>query len=205
LCGRPPGFSDQQPSALLGTLALSAGRLVSVDALARCVWGEELPERIRGGLQTNVMRLRRHLGEDVLVTEPDGYRLAADPMRVDASRFLRILDSAAEQSDAERERDMLAEGLELWGGTPLEGVGSPALTEDWAPLLTERYLFAAERRIDLDGGIVADSELAAELTDLVAQHPLRESLWERLIRVLARSGRRAEALARYVQAPHGPR
>ena len=128
------------------------------------------------------------------MTEPDGYRLAADPMRVDALRFLRILDSAAEQSDAKRERDMLAEGLQLRGGTaggrrfPGTDRGLGATADRAVPL------FAAERRIDLDGGIVADSELAAELTDLVAQHPLRESLWERLIRVLARSGRRAEAL-----------
>ena len=113
----PVSLTSSRQRALLGTLALSAGRLVSVDALARCVWGEEPPQRIRGSLQTNVMRLRRHLGEDVLVTEPDGYRLAADPMRVDALRFLRILDSAAEQSDAKRECDMLAEGLQLWGGT----------------------------------------------------------------------------------------
>jgi DNA-binding SARP family transcriptional activator len=196
---RPLSLTSSRQRALLGALALSAGRLVSIDALARCVWGEELPERIRGSLQTYVMRLRRHLGEEVVVTEPDGYRLAVDPMRVDALRFLWILDTAAEQSDLERERGLLAEALELWGGAPLEGVGSPALTEDWVPLLTERYLFAAERRIDLDGGIVPDSELAAELTDLVAQHPLRESLWERQLRVLGRSGRRAEALARYAR------
>lgn len=63
----------------------------------------------------------------------------------------------------------------------------------------ERYLFAVERRIDLDGGEVPDAELVAELTDLVAQHPLRESLWERLVRILARPGRRAEALARYAR------
>ena len=196
---RTLSLTSSRQRALLGTLALSAGRLVSVDALARYVWGEELPERIRGSLQTYVMRLRRQLGEEVVVTEPDGYRLAVDPRAVDALRFLRLLDAAAEHGDPESERRMLAEAIELWGGAPLEGVGSPALTEDWAPLLTERYLFAAERRIDLDAGIVPDSELAAELTDLVAQHPLRESLWERLVRVLARSGRRAEALARYAK------
>jgi len=205
---RPISLTSSRQRALLGALALSAGRLVSVDTLARCVWGEELPERIRGSLQTYVMRLRRHLGEEAVVTEPDGYRLAVDPMRVDALRFLRILDTAAEQAGVpggstvereRREREMLAEALELWRGTPLEGVGSPALTENWVPLLTERYLFAVERRIDLDDGVAPDSELAAELTDLVAQHPLRESLWERLVRVLARSGRRAEALARYAK------
>jgi DNA-binding SARP family transcriptional activator len=184
---------------LLATLALSAGRLVSIDTLARCVWGDELPERVRGSLQTYVMRLRRQLGDTAVVTEPDGYRLAVDPSGVDALEFLRLLDDAAESEDPVRERGLLAEALALWRGTPLEGVGSAALTDDWAPLLTERHLFAVERRIDLDARLTPDSELAAELTELIAQHPLRESLWERLMRVLTRSGRRAEALARYAQ------
>ncbi len=178
---------------------------MSIDALARGVWGERPPERIRGSLQTNVMRLRRLFGEHVLVTEPDGYRLVLDPDRVDALRFLNLLDEASETPESTgkpvvtAERALLAEAIGLWGGTPLEGIGSPTLADEWGPLLTERYLFAMERRIDLDTGNVSDAELVAELTDLVAQHPLRESLWERLVRILARSGRRAEALARYAR------
>ncbi|MFD8497567.1 BTAD domain-containing putative transcriptional regulator [Amycolatopsis sp. NPDC059657] len=197
--GRSLPLTSSRQRALLGTLALSAGRLVSIDALARAVWGEEPPERIRGSLQTYVMRLRKHLGDEAVVTEQDGYRLDIDPSVVDALRFLRLLDSAAEQGDTVKERELLGEALQLWAGSPLEGVGSAVIVEDWAPLLTERYLFAVERRIDLDADVAPDSDLAAELTDLVAQHPLRESLWERLVRVLARSGRRAEALARYAK------
>ncbi|WP_328701583.1 AfsR/SARP family transcriptional regulator [Amycolatopsis pittospori] len=196
--GSPRSLSSARQRALLATLALSCGRLVSIDALARGVWGEEPPERIRGSLQTNVMRLRRLFGESVVVTEPDGYRLVLDPGRVDALRFLSLLEEAVEKEPAS-ERALLAEAIALWGGTPLEGVGSPTLADEWGPLLTERYLFAVERRIDLDTGRVAEAELVAELTDLVAQHPLRESLWERLVRILARSGRRAEALARYAR------
>jgi hypothetical protein len=61
-------LTSSRQRALLGTLALSAGRLVSVDALARCVWGEELLQRIRGSLQTNVIAVtapprRRRLGD----------------------------------------------------------------------------------------------------------------------------------------------
>ncbi|MEC3973770.1 AfsR/SARP family transcriptional regulator [Amycolatopsis sp. H20-H5] len=197
--GSPLALTSARQRALLAALALSAGRLVSIDALARGVWGEEPPERIRGSLQTYVMRLRRLFGEDTVVTELDGYRLTLSPDRVDALRFLRLLDLAAETAHPAGERAVLAEALGLWAGPPLEGVGSPTLTEDWVPQLTERYLFAVERRIDLDAGHTADSDLAAELFELVAQHPLRESLWERLVVVLARSGRRAEALMRYAE------
>jgi DNA-binding SARP family transcriptional activator/tetratricopeptide (TPR) repeat protein len=191
-------LTSSRQRALLATLALSAGRTVSVDALARGVWGDDPPARIRGSLQTYVMRLRRLCGEETVATEPDGYRLVVDPDRVDALRFLRLADTAA-AAEPRRRREILAAALELVRGTPLEGVGSPTLVAEWAPLLTERYLSAVEQRIDLDAGLVPDARLAAELTDLVAQHPLRESLWERLVRVLARSGRRAEALARYAR------
>ena len=190
-------LTSSRQRALLATLALSAGRLVSIDVLARGVWGEASPARIRGSLQTYVMRLRRLCGEEAVVTEPDGYRLVLDPAHVDALRFLRLLDEAADTGESGQRRELLAAALALWSGQPLEGVGSPSLVGEWGPLLTERYLFAVEQRIDLDAGLVTDARLAAELTDLVAQHPLRESLWERLVRVLARSGRRAEALARY--------
>ncbi|MCR6488492.1 tetratricopeptide repeat protein [Amycolatopsis sp. OK19-0408] len=195
--GSPVVLTSSRQRALLATLALSAGRLVSIDALARGVWGEAPPAHIRGSLQTYVMRLRRLCGEETVVTEPDGYRLVTDPSRVDALRFLRTLDQAAAATEPARRRGLLTAALAAWGGTPLEGVGAPVLAAEWGPLLTERYLFAVEQRIDLDAGLVPDARLIAELTDLVAQHPLRESLWERLVRVLARSGRRAEALARY--------
>lgn len=41
--GRSLPLRSSRQRALLGTLALSAGRLVSIDALARAVWGEEAP------------------------------------------------------------------------------------------------------------------------------------------------------------------
>ncbi|MFE0026663.1 BTAD domain-containing putative transcriptional regulator, partial [Amycolatopsis sp. NPDC059021] len=195
--GSPVVVTSSRQRALLATLALSAGRLVSIETLARGVWGEAPPERIRGSLQTYVMRLRRLYGEETVATEPDGYRLVVEPERVDALRFLGLVDVATESAEPDRRRAILTAALALWRGAPLEGAGSPALAAEWAPLLTERYLFAVEQRIDLDSGLVPDARLVAELTELVAQHPLRESLWERLVRVLARSGRRAEALARY--------
>ncbi|MGC7096876.1 BTAD domain-containing putative transcriptional regulator [Amycolatopsis lurida] len=195
----PVVLTSARQRALLAGLALSAGRPVSIDSLARFVWGESLPARVRGSLHTYVMRLRRLIGEETVATAPDGYRLAIEPDRVDALRFLRLLDDAMEQPDPVAERQSLTAALALWRGTPLEGVGSPALAEDWAPLLTERYLLAVERRIDLDAQAGEGTDLAAELTELIARFPLRESLWERLVAELARTGRRAEALARYAK------
>ncbi|GAA1967443.1 AfsR/SARP family transcriptional regulator [Amycolatopsis minnesotensis] len=197
--GTPVVLTSARQRALLATLALAAGRLVSIDALGTRVWGEQLPERVRGSLHTYVMRLRRLIGDHAVVTEAEGYRLDIEPARVDVHRFLRVLEEAAGQPASSMERAMLGEALALWAGTPLESVPSPVLADEWTPLLVERFLVAVERRIDLDTGVTADADLVRELTELTGRHPLRESLWERLIKALARAGRGTEALARYAK------
>ncbi|HEX8928841.1 MAG TPA: BTAD domain-containing putative transcriptional regulator, partial [Actinomycetota bacterium] len=109
----------------------------------------------------------------------------------------RLLDQAATAPDRATERDLLVEALALWRGTPFDGVRSDWLERTQATRLQERYLAALERRIDLDLADGSPAGLAAELGGLTGRHPLRESLWARLLVALARSGRPAEALERY--------
>jgi DNA-binding SARP family transcriptional activator/tetratricopeptide (TPR) repeat protein len=181
---------------LLGALALSAGRPVSVDVLADCVWGEDLPVRVRGSLATYVLRLRRILGDGVIVTLPDAYVLAVEPGQVDALRFLALVDAAARAGDEGQERRMLGEALDLWRGPALEGLG-PVLESMERPRLTERRLLAWERRIDLDLAAGDAAVLVGELRELTVRHPLRESFWVRLINALRAADRPAEALECY--------
>lgn len=195
--GRTVTLSSRRLRVLLATLALSAGRTISIDALAECVWGEELPARVAGSLSTYVVRLRKILGQEVISTQPGGYRLELDPDQVDALRLVRLIDSAAGFQDAEQERAVLAEALELWRGDPFDRLGSETLELQQRPRLVERYLTALERRIDLDLAAGQDASLVAELRELAVRHPLRESLWARLIIALRGSGRHAEALACY--------
>jgi hypothetical protein len=148
-------------------------------------------------VQTYVTRLRGALGAGSIATSPTGYVLRAAPDRVDALRFVRLLDAAAVAPDASSERALLVEALALWRGVPLEGMASAWLEESVAPYLVERQLAAVERRIDLDIEEGRAGELVAELSELVARWPLRESLWVRLLVVLARCGRQAEALERF--------
>src|SRR3954454_10652843 len=98
--GRPPG---QPPltlpppvRALLARLALSPGRVVSVDALTDALWGEDLPADAPHAVEIRGSKLRRALvaagrPADVLVTRAPGYQLAVDPEAVDAHRFERLL------------------------------------------------------------------------------------------------------------------
>jgi tetratricopeptide (TPR) repeat protein len=92
---------------------------------------------------------------------------------------------------------LLAEALALWRGVPFEDVRSAWLAESEGRRLTERYLAAIERRVDLDLANGRAKELVPELSDLTARYPLRESLWVRLLVVLDHRGRQAEALERY--------
>ncbi|MFA1538241.1 AfsR/SARP family transcriptional regulator [Actinomadura monticuli] len=195
---RPVSLTAGRLRALLAMLALSSGQAVSVERLATAVWAaEELPGNARRSVQTYIARLRSALGADSIGSRPAGYVLRADPEHVDALRFGRLLRAASAASDAAQERARLAEALALWRGRPLEGVPSGPLVESETPWLVESYLAALERRVDLDISAGRHGELVVELSALTARYPLRESLWARLLIVLCRSGRQADALARY--------
>jgi DNA-binding SARP family transcriptional activator len=183
--------------ALLAVLAMSAGQTVSVDRLVTAVWGGELHVDARANVQTNVKRLRRVLGAQVIVTRRGGYLLDVEPDQVDALRFVRLLDEAAATPNAATQRDRLVAALALWRGTPFDGVQSDWLHRTQVPRLHERYLAAVERRVDLGLREGDDGDLVAQLEELVTRFPLRESLWVRLLRVLERAGRPSEALERY--------
>jgi DNA-binding SARP family transcriptional activator/tetratricopeptide (TPR) repeat protein len=197
VAGRQVELPAGRLATLLAVLAMSAGQAVSVDRLATAVWGEDLSVDARANLQTNVRRLRRLLGAELVATRGSGYALEVDPDQVDALRFDRLLDLAAAAPDRATQRDRLVEALALWRGTPFDGVRSDWLDQTHAPRLLERYLAALERRVDLDLADGSQADLAAELGELTGRYPLRESLWVRLLVALERSGRPAEALGRY--------
>lgn len=197
--GRAVRLTTGRLRTLLVVLAISAGRAVSMDRLAAAVWGDELPGNARRSLQTYAGRLRAEVGGAQISTQPAGIALSIDPGAVDALRFETLVDAAAREPDPDREYKLLTEALNLWRGDPFDGVASRWLAETEAPRLVERHLSALERRIDLDLAAGRHAELAGELTEWTARHPMRESLWLRLLTVLDLCGRRADALERYHQ------
>jgi DNA-binding SARP family transcriptional activator/tetratricopeptide (TPR) repeat protein len=182
---------------LLTMLAMAAGENVSVGRLATAMWDGRQPADTRNAVQVYVARLRAALGAEMIVTSPAGYVLRAAPDQVDALRFVGLLDAAGSAADRSAEEALLVEALALWRGAPFEDLRSPWLEASIAPQLVERYLAGTERRIDLDIAAGRSVELAPELSELTIRHPLREPLWVRLLVVLERCGRRAEALHQY--------
>ncbi|MDQ7908346.1 BTAD domain-containing putative transcriptional regulator [Phytohabitans sp. ZYX-F-186] len=193
--GRPVTLAAPRRQVILTALALAPGQTVGTAALARYLWGEDLPSPARRALSTVVTRLRHDLGMDVIRGTAGGYTLAVPPEAVDVYRF-RALLRAARAAGGPAELSLLDRALACWRapGEPLPDVGSDALVAEHAPALVEEWYAATERRIDLLLANGVHTELVPQLRDLTARQPLRESLWCRLMVALYRGGRQAEAL-----------
>ena len=184
--------------ALLVALALEPGHIVPKATLIDWIWGEHPPADAANALQRLVSRLRKALPDGAVEGQTDGYRLRTEPDAVDAVRFERLLARARHEEDPRRLR-LLREALALWRGPALQDVGlqeSPAF--DAAVARLERLRLAAiEDRFEAELSVGNGAELVAELTDLVAAHPVRERLAAALMRALVAAGRDTEALLAY--------
>ncbi|MBM7784750.1 AfsR/SARP family transcriptional regulator [Tenggerimyces flavus] len=184
--------------SVLSVLALSAGRPLLVETLYERVWGDDPPEDVRGALYTCVRRLRTVLGDDRITNEGGRYTLQVSPDAVDASRFADLLDLAP-KAGPEGSTTLVEEALALWRGRPFTEPLSDWLCGVEARRLTELYLSAVQDRVDAELTAGRGAGSVPELQDLVAEHPLREPLWTRLLLALDRAGRPADALAAYEQ------
>ena len=114
---------------VLTTLAYRAGQDVAADELADALWPSGPPASAPKVVQGCIVRLRKLLGADAIVTVPTGYRLTLPPDEVDVHRFEQQVARARELlalDDPERATYLLTEACELWRGRPLPDL------EDWA-------------------------------------------------------------------------
>ncbi|MFG1687940.1 ATP-binding protein [Nonomuraea sp. NPDC049269] len=198
--GEPVALGGPRGRALLTLLALHAGRIVGAEQLAAGMYGARPPEGVANALQSQVSRLRRSLGRDLVEFHPAGYRLIADPQDVDVRRFEQLARAGGQAlagGDPGRAATLLREALKLWRGAPL--VDAPH-AEAAATALEEQWLAAVEDRVQADLDLGRHRELVAELSRLIAAHPLQERLRAQLMRALYGSGRQAEALTVYDEA-----
>lgn len=184
--------------ALLASLLLRSNRVVQVGELVEALWGDYPPARIKGTLQTYVMRLRQVLGEPSPIhTTPEGYLLAVPANRIDVHRFTT---GAARARQAVQDGDLVgakaayAETMGLWRGPALADVPSEALLRDEVPRLTELMMRLHEERTEVELALGNHEQLVPVLRGLTNDHPLRERFWSQLMLALYRSSRQAEAL-----------
>jgi DNA-binding SARP family transcriptional activator/tetratricopeptide (TPR) repeat protein len=202
--GCPVPLGPPKRRLLLALLALECGRPVSVDRLVDLVWADP-PRAARRVVFAHIARLRAALAGAAaygveLVSAPSGYLLRVDPSRVDAHRFERQVAASAGVADRAARSRLLREALELWRGSALEGLAEGSGAQSLAQGLEILRLSALETRIaaDLDAGL--HGVLVGELTQLVAEHPLRERMVGQLMLALYRCGDISGALEVYRRA-----
>lgn len=143
--------SGLRRKAVLATLALHGGEVVSVSRLVDAVWGESAPSTVRNTLQSHVSYLRTLLGDkNVIVGRPPGYRLDVGDDGTGVWLAERLLDPFFAPAAV----PLLNDGLRLLAATGGYGrtqvMAHSSLT--WIAELEERYpdmLTHAERALEL--------------------------------------------------------
>jgi predicted ATPase/DNA-binding SARP family transcriptional activator len=197
--GERRDLPGRRQRALVARLAIADGRPVTADRLIEDLWGGRRPAHPSTALQQLVLAVRGRLGAERVETVPGGYRLAVTDDDVDARVFERLATEARRALDAGRAEAALAtlsEALACWRGDALAGLDEGWAREE-ATRLEELRAAAHEDRAEAALAVGRHAPLVAELTPLVAAHPLRERLRGQLVRALAASGRQADALAVY--------
>jgi len=194
--GEARPVSGLRRKAVLATLALQAGEVVSTGRLVDAVWGEVAPAALNT-LQSHVSYLRTVVGKAAIVARPPGYLLQLGEDGTDVQLAERLLRQGAQSADPGRAAADLREALDLWRGRPLADLAGLAWLEQQAErldLLREQIRHAlSEARLDAG----EHRQLIPELEQMGADHPLDEQVHAQLMTALYRSGRQADALAVY--------
>ena len=200
-----PGGAKER--ALLARLVLGVGATVSVADLVDSLWGSDPPRTAAKSLQSHVMRLRNALEpgrtgfSSVLVTEGRGYRLDVPPDRVDAEEFVRLAQAGSAELAARRPAAAAAtlrSALRLWCGPAYVGVDAPVVLAA-ARRLDDLRVAVLEDRLAAELDLGQAPAVAAELEQLVVEHPYRERSWGLLVLALYRDGRQRDALEAYAR------
>ena len=201
--GREVPLGGGRQRGVLAILLLHRREVVSLDHILDELWGERPPETARKTVQVYVSRLRKELGEGLVLTRGGGYVLEIRSDQLDADLFERLIGQgrdAMSRGDAAAAAELLRQALALWRGAPLTDFAYEEFAREEIARLDELRLVAVEERIEADLALGCHSELVAELEGLVGQHPGRERLRGQLMLALYWSGRQADALESYRQA-----
>lgn len=199
-------LGGRRQRAVFAILALSAGRVVSLDHLARVLWQDEPPAQATMALQSLVSRLRRVLalqGRDgrhgpQILTRPPGWVLEMEPEDVDVTRFRtgvaegRRLLSIQQPAASAR---VLGDALRLWSAPSIDELEIARFAEEDAVALEQARLEASELLFAAHLASGATQDVVEAAQRFVASNPFRERAWISLSLALYRSGRQADALA----------
>ncbi|MFY1678793.1 MULTISPECIES: AfsR/SARP family transcriptional regulator [unclassified Streptomyces] len=197
----------QRQLKFLAALALSPDQVVSKDSIIADSWGSDPPRTVSAQVQNSAWMIRRAFeqagaGRHVVLSHAVGYQLRVAPDRVDLFTFRDMARDARELCHAGDHHGALARldaALALWKGPALADITSGRLRLR-ADLLDRERTAAQELRAELDLCLGHFEEAVAQFEHLVSRDPLREDLYERLMRAYQQAGRQADAIAVFHQA-----
>jgi DNA-binding SARP family transcriptional activator len=190
----PVDLPSKKLAGLLAYLALTEPAPQPRDKLVTLFWGSHFEVQARQNLRKALFRLRHALGPDALVSVGEAISLAPGLVTCDAARLQGLI--------RERSRASLAEAAGLYNGRLLSDVN---ITEDawseWLEVERQRVeTLAVDAMVtfgeqELQAG---NGEQALEAASrAVAVNGLREDAHRLLLKALAATGRKAEALKRH--------
>lgn len=196
-----------KPAILLATLLLQPNAWVAAEELVDVIWPERaMPPSAKANLKTYVWRLRRllpdHHGGPRIESRRSAYRVRVGPGELDSHRFAELAAEArraAATGAPDAAVGLLDEALRLWRGRPFDGLDTAA-SRAVLTRLEQLSLAAREDLAETQVALGHHAEAVATLQAIVAEAPLREGTWVRLVRTLYAAGLPAEAVGAYRQA-----
>jgi predicted ATPase/DNA-binding SARP family transcriptional activator len=203
--GTPVPLGGPRLRTLFGLLALRVPEVVSRDALIEGIWDCTPPSNASTTLRAHVSYLRRATAatDVAIVTRAPGYALAVPTESVDVHRFEEDMFRSRVAAAAGRIEECIAHlraALRLWRGEPLAGCEPGVWARAEVTRLQELRLHATEELCAAELILGQHAQAAAELESLVTRYPLRERLWELLMRALFQGGRQGDALRAFRRA-----
>lgn len=210
LVGKGGVVPVEAPKMQLVLIALLIHReqVVSVEKLIRETWGQGPPRRATAGIHVYISHLRKLIsqasgGKQPIITKPSGYLLqvGADELDfADFEQFFAAGKAAYQESRHEEAGHHFRQALQLWRGSITDETKNAPMARGFALRLAEMRLESAELMASSALALGQYREAVGLLYPLVSEHPLNESLYQKLMFALYRTGRRADALKVYQSA-----
>ncbi len=186
-------LSGKKVHGLVAYLAVEGDRVHAREELATLLWGEAGEERARHNLRQALSKIRRAC-DTLILSEDDTLQLDNECCDVDVREFRRLLDQGSP--------DDLHRGLELYRHDLLEGlVGREEAFDDWLrdarTRLRDLACGAFERLAEALTALDRLDEAIAVLRRRLVIDPACEQAHRGLMDLLARTGRRSDALRQY--------
>ncbi len=181
----PRDLGGVKTKQLFELLLLSRRTSLSKTALADALWDTTFPQNVSATLENYVSKIRHHLfassaaARDVIVTEHDAYRLAAEFVACDLDEFDNVLAQAGATTQAEEAIQFFDQAQHLATGELLEDEPNSPWVLAWRSHYRRRvidmHLSAAEVAMRIGRFAVAEDHAERVLA--------MESLNERAVRV----------------------